>query len=95
MTVITILSGRESVLIFQDILNIHLSYDGCQISLMRETWKHTSVLILKTLGTLILQKNSYMKLYVGLPYTAHNWEFRMTHERGGFLVKLLGHGQDK
>ena len=34
-------SDQTSVLIFQKVLNIHLAYHGCQISLIRKTWPQT------------------------------------------------------
>ena len=53
VTVIIIYSGKTSVLIFWEILYIHLFYHGCQISPRRETWHQTSGPIFTTLEALI------------------------------------------
>ena len=56
MTVITLFSGQKYVLIYQDIINIHLAYHGCKISLSRGDWPYNFVNILTTLKALHHQK---------------------------------------
>ena len=79
MTVIIILSGRTSVLIFQEILNIHLYYHGFQISIRREAWPNTSGTILTILEALRLHNKRDGYLGGGFPHTENTWEFRIPH----------------
>ena len=67
---ITLFSGQTPILIYQEIINIYLAYHGCQISLMRETWKQTSGPILTTLEALLCHKNRYGYSGGVFPYTS-------------------------
>ena len=60
MTVIKLFSSQKYILIYQNIINIHLAYHGCKISPSRVNWPQTSGNILTTLKNCIIRRKVWV-----------------------------------